>query len=73
VVRHARHIARVAGIQSVAIGSDFEGGILPPRELADARGFPALAKALRDAGFPATDVQRVLSGNARRLLCRAIP
>jgi membrane dipeptidase len=70
VVRHIRHIARVAGIDAVAIGSDFEGGIRPPRELQDARGFPRLARALLDDGFTQREVERILEKNARRLLCR---
>ncbi len=69
VVRHIRHIARVAGIDHVGIGSDFEGGIRPPAGLEDVRAFPRLARALRADGFSSSAVQRILAGNARRLLC----
>lgn len=69
VVRHIRHIRDVAGIDTVAIGSDFEGGIRPARGLEDVRGFPRLARALREDGFSAEEVSKILAGNARRLLC----
>jgi membrane dipeptidase len=70
VVRHIRHVANVASVDTVAIGSDFEGGIRPPRRLSDVRGFPSLARALREAGFSRREVAKIWSGNARRLLCR---
>lgn len=73
VVRHIRHITRVAGIDSVAIGSDFEGGIRPPKRLADARAFPTLAQALLDDGFSREEVRKILAGNARRVLCAKAP
>jgi membrane dipeptidase len=69
VVKHTLHVARVAGIDHVAIGSDFEGGILPARGLEDIRGFPLLAAALRSAGMGEADVARVFGANAKRVLC----
>jgi membrane dipeptidase len=69
VVRHIRHLVSVADIDAAAIGSDFEGGIVPPTELLDARGFPKLAQALLADGFSDAEVRKILSGNARRLLC----
>lgn len=70
VVRHIRHVARVAGIEAVAIGSDFEGGIRPPKELTTIRGFPQLARALLDDGFDENEVRKIFGENARRVLCR---
>ena len=37
-----KYLVRVMGAEHVAIGSDFEGEIRPPAELADVRGLPAL-------------------------------
>jgi membrane dipeptidase len=74
VVRHVLHIHRLVGIDHVAIGSDFEGGIRPPPELQDVTGYARLAAALRKAGLSRAQVQRVFSGNALRLLCgRQLP
>lgn len=69
VVRQVRHIARVAGVGHVAIGSDFEGGIRPPKSLATVRGFPALARALREEGLSAEAVSQIFHRNALRVLC----
>jgi membrane dipeptidase len=69
VVRHIEHAVSVAGIDHVAIGSDFEGGITPPKALADVRGFPRLAQALRLRGMKDREIARIFHGNALRVLC----
>lgn len=69
VVRHVQHVLGVAGPEHVAIGSDFEGDILPPEELSDVRGFPRLAEALQASGVSRADVARIFGENALRLLC----
>jgi membrane dipeptidase len=71
VVRHVRHLLRVAGPDHVAIGSDFEGDIRPPSALADVSRFQNLARALQAASIPDETITKVLSTNALRLLCRA--
>src|SRR6185436_1457779 len=47
VVKQAEHMVSVAGIDHVAIGSDFDGGIKTPEGLEDAGTLPVLAAALR--------------------------
>jgi membrane dipeptidase len=69
VVRQVDYLVHVAGIDHVAIGSDFEGDITPPRELTDVSGFPHLAAALIAHGMSRPDVTKVFSGNALRVLC----
>lgn len=69
VVRHIQHLLRIAGPDHVALGSDFEGGIRPPAELADVRGFPKLAQALGRAGVDEQTVRKIFSRNALRVLC----
>jgi membrane dipeptidase len=71
VVRQALHLVKVAGIDHVAIGADFEGGIRPARGLDDASHFPELARALRGAGLSEAGVRRVFAENALRVLCRS--
>jgi membrane dipeptidase len=71
VVRQAQHLIRVAGIDHVAIGADFEGGIRPARGLEDASHFPALARALLSAGLTEAAVRKVFAENALRVLCRS--
>ena len=71
VVKQALHLVKVAGVEHVAIGADFEGGIRPARGLEDARMLPNLAVALQKAGLPAAAVAKVFSQNALRVLCRS--
>ncbi|APR82033.1 Microsomal dipeptidase [Minicystis rosea] len=68
VVKQAEYMVKVAGIDHVAIGSDFDGGIRTPEGLDDASTFPALAKALRKRGMSYDDVLKIFSLNALRVL-----
>ena len=69
VVRHVRYLVRRAGIEHVALGSDFEGDIRAPTGLGDASRFPVLAQALLDAGFENVQVAQIFHRNALRVLC----
>jgi membrane dipeptidase len=69
VVAQVKYLVRVMGAEHVAIGSDFEGEIRPPAELADVRGYQRLAAALLAAGMPKQDVEAVFATNALRVLC----
>jgi len=73
VAAQVTHLARVMGAEHVALGSDFEGDIHPPAELADALGYQRLAGALLDAGMSPSEVAGIMAKNALRLLCRAAP
>jgi membrane dipeptidase len=69
VVRQVRYLTRVMGVAHVALGSDFEGDIRPPPELADVRGYQRLAAALERDGMSRSDIARIFSRNALRVLC----
>jgi membrane dipeptidase len=68
VVRQAEHMIEVAGIDHVAIGSDFDGGITPAEGLEDASRLPNLAAALRKRGMKDEDILKVFCLNALRVL-----
>ncbi len=68
VVKQVHHLVAVAGIDHVAVGSDFDGGIKPPEDLADAGALPSLAAALRAGGMSYDDVLKIFSLNALRVL-----
>jgi membrane dipeptidase len=68
VVKQVEHMAKIAGVDHVAVGSDFDGGIRPAQGLDDAGAFPALAKALRRRGMSYDDVLKIFSLNALRVL-----
>lgn len=50
IVRHADHLVSKLGEDGVALGSDFDGCLLP-KAIGDATGLPELIKAFRAAGY----------------------
>jgi membrane dipeptidase len=68
VLAQLDHMVRVTGVDHVAIGSDFDGGITPPDGLEDASRLPALAARLMQRGMPYDDVLKIFSLNALRVL-----
>ncbi len=68
VVRHMVHILDVVGEEAPALGSDWDGFMLPTPDLADPRGLPLLTDALLDAGLPERTVAKILRGNVLRVL-----
>ncbi len=68
VVKHLLHILDVVGEDAPALGSDWDGFILPTRELADPRGLPLLTDALLQAGVSERVIGKILRGNVLRVL-----
>jgi membrane dipeptidase len=62
------HIAKVAGIDHVGIGSDFDGIPSVPRGLEDVSKMPALTAALLKRGYTEKDIQKIMGGNALRVI-----
>lgn len=67
IARHAAHVAAVAGMHAVGLGSDFDGATMPAG-VGDVTGLPAVFAALRDEGFDEEDLEGIASGNWRRVL-----
>jgi membrane dipeptidase len=70
IAEHARYVADRCGVDHVALGSDFDGATMPS-EVSDASGLPRVLEALEGAGFDALEVDRIASGNWRRVLAEA--
>ncbi len=68
LLRQILYMARVAGIDHVAIGSGYEG-VRAPDGLETAARFPVLARALVASGMSHDDVERIFNRNALRVLC----
>jgi len=67
LIDHFDHIIKVAGIDHVGIGTDFDGIPVPPAEIDSAADFPKVTAALMARGYSADDVRKVLGGNILRV------
>jgi membrane dipeptidase len=67
VADHIFHVAGVAGIDHVGIGSDFDGVPSLPDGLTSAAQLPRLTERLLERGMSETDVEKVLGGNFMRV------
>ena len=67
VADHIFHVAEVAGIDHVGIGSDFDGVPALPNGLTDASMLPSLTACLLQRGMSEGDVEKVLGENFMRV------
>ena len=70
IARAITHAIRVAGVEHVALGSDFDGAVQVPF---DATGLVVLTDALIEAGLDDDAIRKVMGGNVRRLLAETLP
>ncbi len=67
IVAHVRHVAGRIGVEHVALGSDFDGAMVP-EPLGDVAGLPRLLDALREDGFTERELRAIAWENWRRVL-----
>lgn len=72
VVRHIAHIAEVAGVEVIGLGSDFDGIEDTPDGLESVARFPLLVADLFSAGFSQTEVEAICHKNFMRLLGKVL-
>lgn len=64
LVDHIEHIIKIAGIDYVGLGSDFDGiGPLKPSDVPDVSGYPVIVSELLKRGYSERDIKKILSGN----------
>jgi membrane dipeptidase len=68
VVAHIDHIRKIAGIDAIGIGSDFDGIDCAPVGLEDVSKFPNLTRALLEKGYSAADIRKIYGGNLLRVM-----
>ena len=71
VADHIEHAAKMAGVDHVGLGSDFDGIPEPPTGLEGADRFPALLQELARRGWSDADLARVAGGNLLRVMSQA--
>ena len=67
IVDHIDHIAKVAGVDHVGLGSDFDGATMPIG-MESAAGLPKITDALLKRGYSDSDVEKILGGNILRVM-----
>ena len=71
VVDHIERVIKVAGIDHVGIGSDFDGVTRLPVGLKDVSQYPNITQELVNRGYNETDIHKILGGNVLRALEQA--
>jgi membrane dipeptidase len=68
VADHIEHIAAVAGVDAVGIGSDFDGTTLTPEGLENVSCFPAITAELLRRSWSEGDIRKLLGDNILRVM-----
>jgi membrane dipeptidase len=67
LIAHFDHVTKVAGIDHVGIGTDFDGIPVPPAGIDSAADLPKITAALMAHGYSAEDMHKLLGGNLLRV------
>jgi membrane dipeptidase len=71
LIDHIDHIAKVAGVDHVGLGSDFDGvSGATPQGMDSAADLPKITQALLDRGYSAADIKKILGGNLLRVFAQ---
>jgi membrane dipeptidase len=73
IVRHLDHIVQTVGPEVPALGSDWDGLIVPPADMRTCVELPRLVQAMLDHGFSEDLIRNVLGANFLRALERLRP
>jgi membrane dipeptidase len=67
VIEHIDHAVKVAGVDHVGLGSDFDGATMP-LGMEDVSSLPKITDALLKKGYSEQDVTKILGGNLLRVM-----
>jgi len=67
IVEHIDHAVKIAGVDHVGLGSDFDGATMP-LGMEDASKLPKITDALLKKGYSEADVEKILGGNILRVM-----
>ncbi|TWT37437.1 Membrane dipeptidase (Peptidase family M19) [Posidoniimonas corsicana] len=68
VLDHIDHAVKVAGIDHVGLGSDYDGVSVLPAQLEDVSCYPYITQGLLDRGYNEEQIGKILSGNILRVM-----
>lgn len=72
VIRHIEHVVKIAGVEAVGFGSDFDGTGFMPDDMQDCTSLPRLCEELQKRKFKSTDIDKIASGNFLRVFSEAV-
>jgi membrane dipeptidase len=67
LIDHFDHVIKIAGIDHIGIGTDFDGIPVPPEGIDSAADLPKITAALMARGYSAEDMHKLLGGNLLRV------
>ena len=67
IIEHIDHAVKVAGVDHVGLGSDFDGATMP-FGMEDASKLPRITEALLNKGYSEADILKILGGNLLRVM-----
>jgi membrane dipeptidase len=67
IIEHIDHAVKIAGIEHVGLGSDFDGANMP-FGMEDATKLPRITNALLEKGYSEGDVKKILGENTLRVM-----
>ena len=67
VADHIDRVVKLAGIDHVGLGSDFDGVGMVPKGISDVSMYPALIEELLRRGYSEEDIAKICSGNLFRV------
>lgn len=70
IVDHIEHAVKLAGVDHVGLGSDFDGANMP-YGLEDVSKLPKISEALLRKGYSESDIRKILGGNTLRVMEQA--
>ena len=70
LIDHIDHMVKVAGIDHVGIGSDFDGIPSAPEGIDSAADLPKITAALKERGYSEADCRKIMSGNLLRVFAQ---
>jgi membrane dipeptidase len=73
IVDHLDHIVNVAGEDCAALGSDWDGAIVTPRDMATCLELPRLVQIMMERKWPEARIRKTLGGNFLAALARLRP
>jgi membrane dipeptidase len=68
VADHIDHIRKVAGIDHIGIGGDYDGMASGPAGMEDVSGYPRLFEEMARRGYSQPELEKIASGNMMRVL-----